>query len=212
VTLIQPKSKTAVCLHANRPTLHVHDVKPIVMRRASRHFLQVPGPSAVLDRILNAIGQQTIDYRGPDFGKVSLRALDGLKSVFKTLENDLICPKSGTGAWKAVLVTTLSPGDRVLMLESEHFSTFWKRSAEKLGLQAEFFEGDWRGGAVPGQIEACPTEDKQHQIKAVKLPEWHSADALRGKHWRIMMYLCGRGCLKWLTRSFRSAILVTLTI
>ena len=132
------------------------------MRKAGRHFLQIPGPSAVPDRILSAIGQQTIDHRGPDFAKVGLRALDGLKTIFKTEEHVFIYPASGTGAWEAALVNTLSPGDRVLMFETGHFATLWKKLAEKLGLKAEFIEGDWRGGADPDQIEAYLAEDKAH--------------------------------------------------
>ena len=137
------------------------------MRKAGRHFLQIPGPSAVPDRILSAIGQQTIDHRGPDFANVGKRALDGLKTIFKTKEHVFIYPASGTGAWEAALVNTLSPGDRVLMFETGHFATLWKKLAEKLGLQAEFIQGDWRGGADPEKIEAYLAEDKEHQIKAV---------------------------------------------
>lgn len=137
------------------------------MRKAGRHFLQIPGPSAVPDRILRAIGQQTIDHRGPDFAKVGLQSLSGIKSIFNTVENVFIYPASGTGAWEAALVNTLSPGDRVLMFETGHFAALWKRLAEKLGLQAEFIQGDWRSGADPGQIEAYLAEDKAHSIKAV---------------------------------------------
>lgn len=137
------------------------------MRKAGRHFLQIPGPSAVPDRILSAIGQQTIDHRGPDFAKVGQKALNGMKTIFKTEQHVFIYPASGTGAWEAALVNTLSPGDRVLMFETGHFSTLWKKLAEKLGLKAEFIEGDWRGGADPEQIEAYLAEDKAHEIKAV---------------------------------------------
>lgn len=137
------------------------------MRRAGLHFLQIPGPSAVPGRILRAISAQTIDHRGPDFGKVGLRALDGLKTIFKTEENVVIYPASGTGAWEAALVNVLSPGDRVLMFETGHFATLWKKIAEKLKLKAEFIEGDWRGGADPDVIEAYLAEDKGHEIKAV---------------------------------------------
>lgn len=137
------------------------------MRKAGRHFLQIPGPSAVPDRILSAIGQQTIDHRGPDFAKVGLRALEGMKTIFKTDEHVFIYPASGTGAWEAALVNTLSPGDRVLMYETGHFAFMWKKLAEKLGLRAEFIEGDWRGGADPEQIEAYLAEDKAHEIRAV---------------------------------------------
>ena len=137
------------------------------MRKAGRHFLQIPGPSAVPDRILRAIGQQTIDHRGPDFAKVGLQSLSGIKSIFNTVENVFIYPASGTGAWEAALVNTLSPGDRVLMFETGHFAALWKKLADKLGLQAEFIQGDWRSGADPSQIEAYLAEDKAHRIKAV---------------------------------------------
>ncbi|MAM25310.1 MAG: serine--glyoxylate aminotransferase [Rhodobacteraceae bacterium] len=137
------------------------------MRKAGRHFLQIPGPSAVPDRILSAISQQTIDHRGPAFAKVGLRALEGMKTIFKTDEHVFIFPASGTGAWEAALVNALSPGDHVLMYETGHFATLWKKLAEKLGLKAEFIEGDWRGGADPERIEARLAEDKGHEIKAV---------------------------------------------
>lgn len=137
------------------------------MRRAGRHFLQIPGPSAVPERILHAISRQTIDHRGPDFAKVGQRALSGIKTIFKTEQPVVIYPSSGTGAWEAALVNSLSPGDRVLMFETGHFATLWKKIADKLGLVPEFIEGDWRGGADPEQIEARLAEDKAHEIKAV---------------------------------------------
>lgn len=137
------------------------------MRRAGRHFLQIPGPSAVPDRILEAIARQTVDHRGPDFGKIGKRALDGLKTIFKTEENVVIYPSSGTGGWEAALVNVLSPGDRVLMFETGHFATLWKAIAQKLGLQPEFIEGDWRSGADPDRIEAYLRDDRAHEIKAV---------------------------------------------
>lgn len=137
------------------------------MRRPGRHFLQIPGPSAVPDRILSAISSQTIDHRGPDFARVGAEALAGMKSIFKTEARVFIYPASGTGAWEAALVNTLSPGDRVLMYETGHFSTMWKAMAEKIGLKPEFIEGDWRGGADPERIEAALAEDRAHEIKAV---------------------------------------------
>lgn len=137
------------------------------MRRAGLHFLQIPGPSAVPGRILRAISTQTMDHRGPDFAKVGLKALDGMKTIFKTEENVVIYPSSGTGAWEAALVNVLSPGDRVLMFETGHFATLWKKIAAKLGLEPEFIEGDWRGGADPELIEVYLSEDKAHEIKAV---------------------------------------------
>lgn len=137
------------------------------MRRSGRHFLQIPGPSAVPERILHAISRQTIDHRGPEFGKVGQRALSGIKTIFKTEQPVIIYPSSGTGGWEAALVNSLSPGDRVLMFETGHFATLWKKIADKLGLRPEFIEGDWRGGADPERIEAYLAEDKAHEIKAV---------------------------------------------
>jgi len=129
--------------------------------------LQIPGPSSVPERVLRAISAQTIDHRGPDFAKVGMQALNGLKTIFKTDQNVIIYPSSGTGAWEAALVNTLSPGDRVLMFETGHFATLWKKIAEQLKLKAEFIESDWRGGADPDQIEAYLAEDTAHEIKAV---------------------------------------------
>ena len=137
------------------------------MRQAGRHFLQIPGPSAVPDRILSAIGRQVIDHRGPDFAKVGLAALEGLRTVFRTESHVFIYPSSGTGAWEAALVNTMSPGDKVLMFETGHFATLWKKMADRLGLVTEFIEGDWRGGAEPDRIEARLREDAGHEIKAV---------------------------------------------
>ena len=137
------------------------------MRHAGRHFLQIPGPSSVPDRILRAISQQTIDHRGPDFAEVGLKALEGMKKIFKTESHVFIYPASGTGAWEAALVNVLSPGDQVLMFETGHFATMWKNMAERLGLNAEFIGGDWRSGADPDLIEKRLREDTSHKIKAV---------------------------------------------
>ncbi len=137
------------------------------MRQAGRHFLQIPGPSAVPDRILRAISTQTIDHRGPDFAEVGNKALNGMKTIFRTKQNVFIYPSSGTGAWEAALVNTVSPGEKVLMFETGHFAFMWCNLAQKLGLQPELIEGDWRGGADPNQIEDRLRADKQHDIKAV---------------------------------------------
>ncbi|MEV8467183.1 aminotransferase class V-fold PLP-dependent enzyme [Fluviibacterium sp. DFM31] len=137
------------------------------MRQAGRHFLQIPGPSAVPDRILQAIGQQTIDHRGPDFAAVGKKALEGMKSIFKTDQNVFIFPSSGTGGWEAALVNTLSPGDKVLMFETGHFAALWSKTARKIGFEPELLEGDWRGGAEPDRIEARLRADTRHEIKAV---------------------------------------------
>lgn len=135
--------------------------------RAGRHFLQIPGPSPVPDRVLRAISAQTIDHRGPDFADVGKKAVQGMKSIFKTEQNVVIYPASGTGAWEAALVNVLSEGDKVLMYETGHFATLWKKMAAKLGLNAEFIEGDWRGGADADAIESRLRSDKAHEIKAV---------------------------------------------
>lgn len=137
------------------------------MRTTGRHFLQIPGPSAVPDRILAAISRQTIDHRGPEFAKVGKRALEGMKEVFGTRSHVFIFPASGTGAWEAALVNTLSPGDKVLMYETGHFATMWQKLAAKIGLSPEVIGGDWRSGADPQLIEDRLRADRAHEIKAV---------------------------------------------
>jgi len=136
-------------------------------RRAGRHFLQIPGPSAVPERILHAISRQVTDHRGPDYAALGRRALDGMRSIFRTTGDVVIYPASGTGAWEAALVNTMSPGDRVLMYETGHFATMWKKMAERLGLAPEFIEGDWRGGADPERIAERLRADPGHEIRAV---------------------------------------------
>jgi len=134
---------------------------------AGRHFLQIPGPTNVPDRILRAIDHPTIDHRGPEFRELSLAVLNGLKQVFKTAGAVVIFPASGTGAWEAALVNTLSPGDKVLMFETGHFATLWYGMAKRLGLDPVFVPGDWRHGVDAAQVEARLKEDKAHAIKAV---------------------------------------------
>lgn len=136
-------------------------------RAAGRHFLQIPGPTPVPDRILRAMAMPTIDHRGPEFGRLGRRVLDGLKGIFKTAGPVVIYPASGTGAWEAALSNTLSPGDTVLMVETGHFATLWKTMAERLGLKPQFIASDWRTGADPAAIEAALRQDTGHAIKAV---------------------------------------------
>jgi alanine-glyoxylate transaminase/serine-glyoxylate transaminase/serine-pyruvate transaminase len=136
-------------------------------RTAGRHFLQIPGPTPVPDRILRAMDMPVIDHRGPEFGKLGRRVLDGIKTIFKCAGPVIIYPASGTGAWEAALINTLSPGDKVLMFETGHFASLWKAMATKMGLQPEFIASDWRTGADPAQIEARLREDKAREIKAV---------------------------------------------
>ncbi|GGC13195.1 serine--glyoxylate aminotransferase [Oxalicibacterium flavum] len=138
---------------------------------AGRHFLQIPGPSPVPDRILRAMSYPTIDHRGPEFGALGLKVLSGIQKIFKTTQPVIIYPASGTGAWEAALSNTLSPGDHVLMYETGHFATLWKKMAEALGLKPEFLglpgiEG-WRRGVQADMIEARLRDDKNHSIKAV---------------------------------------------
>ena len=136
-------------------------------RRAGRHFLQIPGPTNVPERILRAIDHPTIDHRGPEFGRLGREVLEGMKAIFKTTGPVVIYPASGTGAWEAGLVNTLSPGDRVLMFETGHFATLWREMAGRLGLDIDFVAGDWRTGADPAVLDAKLAADKAHAIKAV---------------------------------------------
>jgi alanine-glyoxylate transaminase/serine-glyoxylate transaminase/serine-pyruvate transaminase len=140
-------------------------------RRSGRHFLQIPGPTNVPDRVLRAIDSPTIDHRGPEFGALGRRILTGVGAIFKTRHPVVIYPSSGTGAWEAALVNTLSPGDAVLMYETGHFATLWKKMAERLGLEPEFIglpgiEG-WRRGVQADAIERRLAADTAHRIRAV---------------------------------------------
>jgi len=132
-----------------------------------RHFLQIPGPSAVPDRVLRAMDMPTIDHRGPEFAELGRAVIEGCQSVFKTKSPVIIYPSSGTGAWEAALVNTLSPGDKVLMFETGHFATLWRNLAEKWGIAVDFIPGDWRHGASPELIEERLAADRSHTIKAV---------------------------------------------
>ena len=135
--------------------------------RSGRHFLQIPGPTNVPDRILRAIDMPTMDHRGPEFGKMGLEILTGLREVFQTRQPVVIYPASGTGAWEAALVNTLSPGDRVLMFETGQFATLWSKMAGRLGLKVEIVPTDWRRGVDPALMEAKLKQDREHSIRAV---------------------------------------------
>ena len=135
--------------------------------RSGRHFLQIPGPTNVPDRVLRAISRPTIDHRGPEFQALGREVLSSLRPIFQTRRPVVIYPASGTGAWEAALVNTLSPGDKVLMVETGHFATLWQKMAVTLGLEAEFVPGDWRHGVDPAQVEARLVEDTARAIKAV---------------------------------------------
>ncbi len=136
-------------------------------QKAGWHFLQIPGPTNVPDRVLQAIELPTIDHRGPAFGELARGVLQKLKPVFQTENPVVIYPASGTGAWEAALVNTLSPGDRVLMCETGHFATLWHAMAKRLGIDPVFLQTNWRHGAVPEAIEEALREDPRGEIKAV---------------------------------------------
>jgi alanine-glyoxylate transaminase / serine-glyoxylate transaminase / serine-pyruvate transaminase len=134
---------------------------------SGRHFLQIPGPTNVPERILRAIDRATIDHRGPEFAKLGHEVLAGLKSVFKTVHPVVVYPASGTGGWEAALVNTLSAGDKVLIPETGQFAALWRDLAERLGLQPIVLQTDWRHGADPAAIETRLEADNGHEIKAV---------------------------------------------
>ncbi|MGX1778748.1 pyridoxal-phosphate-dependent aminotransferase family protein [Nocardia brasiliensis] len=134
---------------------------------SGRHFLQIPGPTNVPDRVLHAIAQPTIDHRGPEFAELALDLLNRLKPVFGTGNPVVVYPASGTGAWEAALVNTLSPGDRVIAFETGHFASLWRDMAERLGLVVDFVPGDWRRGADPAALAERLAADTGHEIAAV---------------------------------------------
>ena len=137
------------------------------MVKTGRHFLQIPGPTNVPDRILRAINQPTIDHRGAEFAALGKSVIAGMKRIFQTTGPVVVFPSSGTGAWEAALVNTLSPGDRVLAFETGHFATLWHAMAKRLSLEVEFVAMDWRHPVDAGEVEARLGADKAHAIKAV---------------------------------------------
>jgi alanine-glyoxylate transaminase / serine-glyoxylate transaminase / serine-pyruvate transaminase len=136
-------------------------------RRPGRHFLQIPGPTPIPERVLAAMARQVLDHRGPDFQRLGKRVLAGVKTLFKTQGHVIIYPASGTGAWEAALTNTLSPGDRVLMVETGQFAVLWKQMVDRLGLRGEVIQTDWRIGADAQEIEDHLRRDKAKAIKAV---------------------------------------------
>lgn len=137
--------------------------------KGGRHFLQIPGPTNVPDRVLRAMAKPTIDHRGPEFSRMAREIFEGLKQVCRTTGPVVIYPSSGTGAWEAALVNTLSPGDRVLMVETGQFATLWRGVAVRNGLDADFIPTDWRHGVDPAIVEAKLSEDRERKIKAVAI-------------------------------------------
>jgi alanine-glyoxylate transaminase/serine-glyoxylate transaminase/serine-pyruvate transaminase len=140
---------------------------PNESRPAGRHFLQIPGPTPIPERVLNAMSRQMLDHRGPEFQEFAIGLLADVKTLFKTSSPVLIFPSSGSGAWEAGLVNTLSPGDHVLVIETGHFAVLWSKMAERLGLKPEVLATDWHSGADANALEARLKQDKGHDIKAV---------------------------------------------
>jgi alanine-glyoxylate transaminase/serine-glyoxylate transaminase/serine-pyruvate transaminase len=134
---------------------------------SGRHFLQIPGPTNVPERILRALSRPTVDHRGPELARLGKDILEGLRRVFRTSGPVVVYPGSGTGAWEAALVNTLSPGDRVLMFETGHFATLWGEVAARFGLVVELVPGDWRSGVDPARVEERLASDREHAIRAV---------------------------------------------
>jgi alanine-glyoxylate transaminase/serine-glyoxylate transaminase/serine-pyruvate transaminase len=134
---------------------------------AGRHFLQIPGPTNVPDRVLRAMDYPTIDHRGPQFAEIGAKCLAGMKTILKTDSHAVIYPASGTGAWESALVNTLQEGDLVLMVETGHFASLWHKMASRLGLETEFLATDWRRGVDPQQVEDRLRADSENKIKAV---------------------------------------------
>jgi len=132
-----------------------------------RHFLQLPGPSNIPDRVLRAMDYPTIDHRGPEFSELALECFNDIKQVFKTKNNVIIYPASGTGAWEAALVNCLKENDLVLMVETGHFASLWEKMANKIGIKTEILQTDWRRGVDPNLIEERLLQDKENKIKAV---------------------------------------------
>jgi alanine-glyoxylate transaminase/serine-glyoxylate transaminase/serine-pyruvate transaminase len=135
--------------------------------RSGRHFLQIPGPTNVPERVLRALSRSTIDHRGPEFAEMTLGVLEGVKRIFKTSQPVVIFPGSGSGGWEAALVNTLSPGDKVLMFETGHFANQWKSVADRFGLDVDYAPGDWRSGVNPETVKSKLAEDEKHSFKAL---------------------------------------------
>jgi alanine-glyoxylate transaminase/serine-glyoxylate transaminase/serine-pyruvate transaminase len=147
--------------------VHFRKEQAIMPIRSGRHFLQIPGPTNVPDRVLRAMNRPTIDHRGPEFAQIAAQIFEGLKPIFGTTAPIIIYPASGTGAWEAAIVNVLQPGDHVLMVETGHFANLWHKMANRFGLVVDFVPGDWRHGVDAAVVEAKLAHDRDHRIKAV---------------------------------------------
>ena len=164
---------------------------------AGRHFLQIPGPTNVPDRVLRAMDYPTIDHRGPQFAEIGTKCLAGMKTIFKTDSHVVIYPASGTGAWESALVNTLHESDLVLMVETGHFASLWHKMASRLGLETEFLATDWRRGVDPQQVEDRLRADTENKIKAVCIVhnETSTGSASRVNEVRLAMNNAGHDAL-----------------
>jgi alanine-glyoxylate transaminase/serine-glyoxylate transaminase/serine-pyruvate transaminase len=150
------------------------------MIHTGRHFLQIPGPTNVPDRILRAIDAPVIDHRSAEFASLCKEVLDGMRGIFQTSGHVVIYPGSGSGGWEAAIVNTLSPGDRVLLFETGHFSLLWRGVAEKFGIQVDYVPGNWRRGANAAELESRLAEDRGHAIKAVLVVHNETSSGVTG--------------------------------
>ena len=165
----------AVCFSARSEFIPVISAEPFAISanglevtvHTGRHFLQIPGPSNVPDRVLRAIDRPVMDHRGTEFATIVKEALENMRAIVQTRGSIAMFPASGSGAWEAAIVNTLSPNDRVLMYETGHFSRLWRQVAERFGIRVDYLPGTWRTGAVVAEIEAALSGDKDHQYKAV---------------------------------------------
>src|SRR5215471_15233215 len=154
-------------MHFQRAIANPQRGEALVTLPQGRHYLQIPGPSPVPDRVLRAMDMPVIDHRSAEFGELGRTVIEGAQKIFQTSAPVVIFPSSGTGAWEAAIVNTLSMGDKVLMVETGHFATMWRQMAGRWGIEVDFMPGDWRRGADPAAIEAKLAQDKAHAIKAV---------------------------------------------
>jgi alanine-glyoxylate transaminase/serine-glyoxylate transaminase/serine-pyruvate transaminase len=151
------------------------------MIHTGRHFLQIPGPTNIPDRVLRAMDQPMIDHRGPEFAELAQEIFAGLRTIVQTSGPVIVFPSSGTGAWEAAIVNTLSPGDRVLAFETGQFSTLWKNLAERIGVRVEFVAGDWRSGPIPEDVESRLKGDKDHSFKAVMVVHNETSSGVKSR-------------------------------
>src|SRR5574339_77208 len=149
--------------------------------QAGRHFLQIPGPTNVPDRVLRAIAQPILDHRGPTWARLEAEVFERIRPIFKTRQPVMIFPASGTGAWESALVNTLSPGDQVLAFDTGQFAFLWGAMARKLGLDVKLLATDWRRAPSPEAIEAALAEDRLHKIKAVLLVHNETANGVMSR-------------------------------